>query len=470
MASMPDPFDLIGAFDPFRMAGDVAGNVVADGWSGIMLTIWAGGLWVLRFVLNAMDAFLTPDLTASGPAAGVYATTLWAAASLVTVMAFVQIATSVFRRDGKSVGRLLLGGVQFVAVWAAWVTYGAAVVAACAGLTHTLMKSLLGTETWSQWQPMGSFDFSESSIDAVLATILGVLGAFMWLAAIGHFIVMLTRAAALLVLAAVTPIAAAGLVSEAGRPWFWKSLRWFHAAALTPVLTVLVMGLGVQLTEGIGRAKGTSVQAAVGTAFPSVMLILVAVVAPVALFKLLAFVDPGTSSGASMRAGISAAGGLGGLLSGGGATTPGTSTGSAASQATSTGQSQGEAQSSDATSGRFTSTLAAMSGGYGKGLSLVSNVGAQAAATGMDEMNQTAVGDQSYFPDYQRGPQRFNPDQRDTGTTSDGPESDSSQQQPSAPPPPTFAPPAPTTAAPTPGAGAGGGGASAAAAEVPPVA
>ena len=46
---------------------------------------------------------------------------------------------------------------------------------------------------------------------------------------------MLTRGAALLVLAATNPIAAAGLVWEGGRAWFWKAFRWFHAAAFTPV-------------------------------------------------------------------------------------------------------------------------------------------------------------------------------------------------------------------------------------------
>jgi type IV secretion system protein TrbL len=231
------------------------------------------------------------------------------------------------------------------------------------------------------------------------------------MAAIGHFVIMLTRAAALLILAASTPIAAAGLVSEAGRSWFWKSMRWFHAAALTPVLTVLMMGMGVKLTSGVAQGGSETAEAAVGTAFPGVMLILVSVVAPVALFKLLAFVDPGTSSGASMRAGMASAGGLQGLMSGG-PQSPSPST-SAASQATSSGQSQGEAQSNQATSGRFAGALSSVTGAagslYSAGMGMVSAAGASAAAVGIDQMNQTGVGDSSYFPDYQRGGQRFTP-------------------------------------------------------------
>ena len=129
------------------------------------------------------------------------------------------------------------------------------------------------------------------------------MGLLLWLAAIGHLLVMITRAAALIVLAAITPVAAAGLVSDAGRSWFWKSLRWFHAAAFTPVLMVLMLGIGVQITTGVANGLADETQQAIGTALPGVILILIACVAPVALFKLLAFVDPNTSSGAALRTG-----------------------------------------------------------------------------------------------------------------------------------------------------------------------
>ena len=135
------------------------------------------------------------------------------------------------------------------------------------------------------------------------------MGLLLWLAALGHLVVMITRAGALLVLAAMTPAAAAGLVGEAGRAWFWKSLRWFHAAAFTPVLMVLMLGLGVQLTTGVVTDQAGPA-AAVGTALPGVVLILVSCVAPLALFRLLAFVDPATPSGSAARAAWAAGIGL----------------------------------------------------------------------------------------------------------------------------------------------------------------
>src|SRR5207342_1002313 len=92
-----------------------------------------------------------------------------------------------------------------------------------------------------------------------------------------------------------------------------------------------------------------SLQTAVGTALPGVLLILVGCFAPLALFKMLAFVDPGTSSGAAMRAGLGAQGGIRGLLTGGGE-----ATGDAACSSDATGRSQGEASTEAATSDRAT--------------------------------------------------------------------------------------------------------------------
>ena len=211
---------------------------------------------------------------------------------------------------------MLLGLGQFVVVWAGWISFGVAVVAACGGLTRALMESLLNVTSWSTWQPWQPFTVGDIT-DGTVATVLGLMGLFLWLAAIAHLLVMITRSAALIVLAAVTPIAAAGLVSEAGRAWLWKSLRWFIAAAFAPVSMVLVLGIGVQITTGVANGLTNKIEQAIGTALPGVILILIASVAPAALFKLLAFVDPNTSSGAALRLGLAEAGGLRGLLSNG---------------------------------------------------------------------------------------------------------------------------------------------------------
>src|SRR4051812_8397991 len=329
--------------DPFQWLAGSAAKVVADGWTTAMLGLWNAGLWVLRLVLSIVDHLLTPDLSPTGPGAGIYATTLWLAGALVLIMLMVQLGVTALRRDGKSLATALVGLAKFVVVWVGWLVYGAAVVGASGGISRALMHSLLQVDSWSAWHPFTELKVDDVT-DATVATVLGLLGLLLWLAAIGHLLVMVTRAGALIVLAAMTPVMAAGLVADAGRAWFWKSLRWFHAAAFTPVLMVLMLGVGVQMTSGITYGRADTVGHAVGTAVPGVLLILIACFAPLALFKLLAFVDPTTNSGAALRAGLSATDGIGGFLSAQG------QAGSAPSRS-GEARSSGEAAAADATDG-----------------------------------------------------------------------------------------------------------------------
>jgi hypothetical protein len=389
--------------NPFHYLAGAAGKVVADGWTAAMLGLWNAGLWAMRLVLNIMDAFLTPDLSENGPGADIYRTTFWIAGALVLIMVMIQFGVAAIRRDGKSLATLLVGGAQFTIVWAAWVAYGVAVIAACGGLTRALMDSLLKVNSWSAWQPWAPFTTGDI-VDGTVATVLGLMGLLLWLAAIGHLLVMLTRGGALMVLSATTPISAAGLVADAGRSWFWKSLRWFHAAAFTPVLMVLVLGVGIQMTTGVANGLADKTQAAIGTALPGVILILISCFAPMALFKLLAFVDPGTSSGAAVRNGLAAQGGLQGLL--GGMSGSGESSGTA-STTDENGRSQGESAGEDSTSDRFTKAQGGLLGGLGAvgsaaaaGLGAMASVGAKGASIGADLTNQMSVGHHTYQPDF----------------------------------------------------------------------
>jgi len=389
--------------DPFARLASTAGKIVADGWTSAMLGIWNAGLWLLRLALTFLDGLLTPDLTETGPGAALYRTTFWIAGALLLIMALVQLGTAVIRRDGKSLARVAIGFGQFLVVWGGWLAYGVTVVAACSGLTRALMEGLLNVTSWSSWQPWAPFSPNDIT-DGTVATVLGLMGLLLWIAAIGHFLVMLARTASLMVLMATTPIAAAGLVSDAGKAWFWKSLRWFHAAALAPALMVLVLGVGVQFTTGVANGLTTKMEAAVGTAVPGVILICVATVAPLALFKLLAFVDPATTSGAAMRASLSAIGGVQGLLTGAGVGTGGSNRAAAADD---TGRSAGEDGANDATSSRFTtamqgglSRLGPLGDAAGRGLGLIAGIGATGAAVGADLTNQMGVGHPTYPPDF----------------------------------------------------------------------
>ena len=410
--------------NPFAALASTAGKIIADAWTAAMLGLWNAGLWLLRLALTFLDFLLTPDLSEDGPGAWLYRVMFWIAAALLVIMLLVQLGVAVAKRDGRSLARVAIGLGPFLVVWGGWIAYGITIVTACGGLTRALMQGLLNVTTWTAWQPWEPFTPADLT-DGTVATVLGLMGLLLWIAAIGHFLVMLVRSAALMVLMATTPIAAAGLVSEAGRSWFWKSLRWFHAAALAPVLMVLVLGVGVQYTTGVANGL-TGVQGAIGTAVPGVLLICVATISPLALFKLLAFVDPATTSGASLRASMAAVGGLQGLLTGGG----GSSAGGRAAATDDQGRSSGEDSAGDATTGRFNNAVA---GGISKlgpvgqaaatGLGLIAGLGAAGASLGADVTNQLGVGHNTYPPDFTRAGRRATHDTQPSNDPSSDPSS-----------------------------------------------
>jgi hypothetical protein len=439
-------------WDPFTKLASTAAQIVTDAWTACWLSVWNAGLWVLRLVLSWMDAWLTPDLSADGPAHDLYQVTFWIAGVLVVVMLVVQLGVAAGRRDGKGLARAGIGLAQFAVLTGGWLAYTVAVTAAAGGLTRSVMEQLLGVTSWNSWQPWTSLDTKQIT-DGGLATVLGLLGLLMWIAAIGHLLVILARDAALMVLVATGPIAAAGLVNDGTRAWFWKAFRWFHAAVATPLLVVVVTGVGTKLVEGVAAGKTGTVEASVGTMLPGIVLICIAVISPVALFKLLAFVDPGTASGASMRAGLQAAGGIQGLLSG---KPTATSSGDDTAAASSGSQSAGEANADAATTSRVAGVLQHAGGGLAFGIGVVSRVGAQGTSLLTDMTNQEGVGHNTYQPDYQGGPS-------DNAARANR-EANADQTNPTDPPAGTpgggqpTVPPAPAAGAPTAvGAGSSGG-------------
>jgi len=485
---IPNPFEDIP--NPFSVlavtATDAAGSVATSLWTAAMLAIWNAGLFFFRLILNLMDAWLTPDLSTDGPAGSVYAYCFWLAGSLMVIFLVAQLGLAAFRRDAKLLGRAAIGSGQFVLVWSSWIGYCVALIAACGGLTRALLGALFGGPSLSQidlWQ-----DFSTDSVtSAVTATVLGFLGIFLIIASLAHLLVFLVRSASLIVLVATSQISAAGLVAEFSRSWFFKTVRWVHAAAFAPLLMVLVLGLGAKMTEGVATGLTDTTQQAIGSAVPGVVLICMSAVCPFALFKLLAFVDPGTATGAAMRQGLTAQGGIQGLLSGQGASSAATSS-TAASSTDEHGTSSGEDAAESATGGRFSSAMNSALGPIGTGIGMATSLGAKAVAIGTDLNNQAGVGDHNQYPDFTSAgssqkrngnPSGNNPAPDDTDANYD------TDTRDDPPPPPGgggggFPPPPPPSGGATGGsqqsppkgvAGSGGsGGAGAAAAEVPPVA
>ncbi len=443
--------------NPFDWAAGAAVGAAADVWRNIMVGIWSAGLWLLHLAFTVIDAFTVPDVTANGPLAGALPTTLWLGLFVATLMMGVQLIVALVRRDGSSIGRVLLGIGQFGVVWLSWLAIAGVLIVAAGALTSGILSSMLHVGSWAEYSVGESWPRSVN--DSVAATILGLAALVMLIpASFAYLLVMLVREAALVILVATAPIAAAGLLSDGTKVWFWKSLRWFVACLLIAPAAALILGVGVQLSNGVVQGAGTDTVAAVGSAVVGCVLVLIGAICPMTLFKLLAFVEPGTGSGAALRQSMSDAGGVSGLLSGGTGGS-GSSGSSAATQSDGGGRSQGEAAAETQTTSRMAGMLGPVGAGIGAGM----KVATKAADLASDVLGSAGVGDPGYSAGFadnrakQQSGRQQTSGQQQAGDTSSAPSAGSDGG------PPLTSPPGPGPAGGSPlpnrpvGPGAGGG-------------
>ncbi|MDT9594894.1 hypothetical protein RDV89_17530 [Nocardioides zeae] len=421
--------------NPIDDIGGLIQDGLADMWTSAMLALWSAGLWAMKSIMQLLDRFLTPDVTDPG-LSQLYGVTLGLSVLVALVIAFGQIGLAVVRRDGSNLGSLLVGLVQYGAVVVGWVAVCAGLIVASAGLTSGLLETLLGIEDFSGYETAAGWP--ERIGGTVGATVLALCSLFLLIpAAFGYVLIMLVREASLLILVATMPIAAAGALGDGTRAWMWKSLRWFVACVLIAPCLALVLGIGVQITRaafpdgavadpaaedviagatGSGdvnwaellESYGSAQESQLGMAVVGCVIMVLACFCPMVLFRLLAFVDPGTSSGAAFRANLAANGGVGGLLGrNGGSGAQGTS---AAMQMGDDGRSGGEAGADAQTTDRWQGAPSGSRKGPG-GFSVVGAVGAAAGTTirGMgrvaltgasllvDVNGQGGVGDGGYY-------------------------------------------------------------------------
>jgi len=401
--------------NPLHWLGEEAKETLSDGFTSMMMGLWSAGMWLLKTAFGLIDGF-TPSVS-DPDLSKLYSVTLWISLVIALVVAFGQIGLAVLRQDGRGFGTLAAGVVQYGVVVACWIGVCAGIITGCSGLTTGILDTLLGVDSFSGYAAGDGFVDRVSG--TVQAATLGVCALFVVIpAAFGHIIIMLVRSAALLILTATMPMAAAGALSEGSKSWMWKSIRWFLACALMEPLLALVLGLGTQfawagMPEGeqaataktpSGLLTGSSTAENIGMSVVGAVILLVACFTPLVLFRLLAFVDPGTASGASFRSTMNANGGVAGLVKGKGAhgaAAEGSGSG-AASETASDGRTTSENGAEAQTANRFQSSTLGKVGGkvggfVGGAMEKTGKVAQAGASMSVDVLGQSGIGNQSYY-------------------------------------------------------------------------
>jgi hypothetical protein len=282
----------------------------------LMKAIWAAAMWLLRTAFALMDSVggfrdgstLVDAAGRPSPAAPFYAlwpTLMWIGGA-VAVSLFLWQLTLAMVRGGAGFWRVASGPVAYGVATALTLGMVGALVGAAEGLTVLLLQRGLAAENFRTILDHPNLGFSDnpaldSSIDAsARALLLGMIALFGVLpAAIGFLLQMLFRQAVIIVLVATVPITAAGLLANTTATWFWRSLRWMLAAVLMKPALALVLVVGVNMLSG---------PTGVGGLFAGAGVLLISLFCPLALFRLLAFVERGPRFVGADRSGSAALG------------------------------------------------------------------------------------------------------------------------------------------------------------------
>ncbi|MDR1766954.1 MAG: hypothetical protein LBR32_00705, partial [Propionibacteriaceae bacterium] len=410
------------------ISGQVA-EIVGGFFTEIMIAFFQACMLLWALLQGLIDWLTSADISSAGPIREVAGYSLWMGIALAVILAMVQLAAGVLRRDGSGLARAGVGAAQFAVVCASMFSVAAALERAGTALARAFVTTLFaqpavigpikvaaagGGVAVQDATSSGLGQAFESTVGVAGAGALAFCGPFIVLSGVAHLFIMGSLTVAKIVIVATAPISAAGLLHRTTQVWFWKSVRWFVAAVFAKPLVYFVMGIGVGYARGV-TLNEADWQKSLGSMLAGILVIIIASVAPMALFKLLAFVDPGTASGAEMRRQLKATDGIAGLLSGKGG---GKASGGSASKGGQSGRSAGEDSAGDGFGARVTALakslgdpgqtagqkLGAAGGFLGSGLQDFVQAGQGAAAVGSDVANQAGVGHPGYRPDTQDKP------------------------------------------------------------------
>ncbi|MEQ3552871.1 hypothetical protein WIS52_20585 [Pseudonocardia nematodicida] len=303
---------------------DPIGAAAESAFGSAMQAVWDSAIWLLKggFELADQVSQVQPstitgndanDPDSIGGAApdgaeaaldlsSLWSTMIWLAALIALGLFFYQLS-SVALRGGRGMLRAVTGPVQFGIALAVTTGAVAALLTGADGLTTLFLGNLgeQGNFTAVLDNPAVADRFGENPnlgddiADGVRSMILGIAALFGVIpAALGFALAMIFRAAAIMVLIATIPIAAACLVADSTASMFWRVVRWLLAAVLLKPALALVLVIGVNIISNVEGPAGVLA----GTA-----VLLISLFCPMVLYRLLAFVDPGTHAGMAMRAG-----------------------------------------------------------------------------------------------------------------------------------------------------------------------
>jgi hypothetical protein len=216
--------------------------------------------WLLSTFMDDYPGIGSVNLSTAG-IADVYGVSLVIGSAVAGLLILGQVMRTLWTRDGSGLAQALAGTARAILAWLATVAVATAAIAAADSITqyiasasHNAQQSL-GTKigTLLSLIQAGHVDPSHSAVAGV--SILLVFALLAILLVIVLWVELLLRNAALAVVIAVSPIAAAGQVSEATKTWWTRAVSASVQLIILKPIIALVFMVG---TSMVGTSSGVS--------------------------------------------------------------------------------------------------------------------------------------------------------------------------------------------------------------------
>jgi hypothetical protein len=237
------------------ITGSVA-STVPDAWNAICKAFAQAASELLAGFGKAFAAI--PDLNlASAGISTPYAYALALAGVVAGLLVFGQVIRTVWTHDGSGVAQLLTGVAKAVAAWLLTAAVATASIAAANEVTQWIVQGTFGSQAafsvrlgeivnWAEVTGEPGQAAVGGSLLLVLAIVGIVLTIVLWFE-------LLLRNAALGVLIAMSPIAAAGQISETTKVWWQRTVSACVQLIILKPVIALVFFVGFSMS---GSSRG----------------------------------------------------------------------------------------------------------------------------------------------------------------------------------------------------------------------
>ena len=235
-------------------AGSGAGDAATSAWDSVCKSFADAAAELLKAFGQAFAALPTLNLESAG-ISSTYGISLSIGAIVAALLVFAGVIRTVWTHDGSGIAQAVTGVGKAILAWMLTAAVATAALEASDEITHLVVSQSFGSQQALANRLATIVNWAEVTGDPGQAVLGGSL--LLVFALIGIVLVivlwfeLLLRNAAIAVLVATSPIAAAGQASEATKAW------WVRTGSATAQLIILKPVIALVFAVGFGMA-GTS--------------------------------------------------------------------------------------------------------------------------------------------------------------------------------------------------------------------